>query len=231
MSQNAQALTRRNDDIASKLSLLKERSPIQLFTLIRRLAWAKWSLRRATSVGRYVKLDGRLRVVNRGRIIVGDRVLLHGQAATTELVAVDDGELIIGDGAFINYGGAICAHKRIEIGKECRIGTHCIIMDNDFHQIEWWRRDEKPPSEDIIIEPHVWIGNRVTVLKGVRIGFGSVVAAGSVVTRSIPPMSIAAGVPARVIRRIPDRDEADLHSNNGRAESEAGLLDTTTNNR
>ncbi|HUS15986.1 MAG TPA: acyltransferase, partial [Chloroflexia bacterium] len=87
----------------------------------------------------------------------------------------------------------------------CRIGTHCIIMDNDFHYVALSRRDERPPGRPIILEPHVWIGNRVIIQKGVRIGYGSVVAAGSVVTRSIPPMSIAAGVPARVIGRVDDR--------------------------
>src|SRR5204863_7335455 len=92
------------------------------------------------------------------------------------------------------------------IGEECRIGTHCIIMDNDFHSIEWERRDERPSSEEVVIEPHVWIGNRVTILKGVRIGFGAVVAGGSVVTKSVPRMSIAAGVPAKVIRSIGTSD-------------------------
>src|SRR5437868_12298437 len=77
-------------------------------------------------------------------------------------------------------------------------------MDNDFHNIDWRRRDEKPPSAAVVLEPHVWVGNRVTILKGVCIGFGSVIAAGSVITKSVPPMSIAAGVPARVIRTMDD---------------------------
>ena len=75
-------------------------------------------------------------------------------------------------------------------------------MDSDFHSIEPEHRDEAPIPAEVILEPFVWVGNRVTILKGVRIGYGSVVAAGSVVTKSIPAMSIAAGVPARVIRPI-----------------------------
>jgi acetyltransferase-like isoleucine patch superfamily enzyme len=85
-------------------------------------------------------------------------------------------------------------------------------MDSDFHYVELYRRDEHPPGMPVILEPHVWIGNRVTILKGVRIGYGSVVAAGSVVTHSIPPMSIAAGIPARVLRRIDDAP-ADARAN------------------
>jgi maltose O-acetyltransferase len=195
-------IVRRGDDLSGKIGVLRQMSPKATFELVRRMLWARWSLRRATSVGKYVKLVGRLRVVNRGRLVVGDRVLLHANVATTELAAMTGATLIIGNGAFINYGAEICAHKLIEIGEECRIGTHCIILDNDFHDLDWRYRDRKPPSDEVVLEPHVWVGNRVTILKGVRIGFGSVVAAGSVVTKSIPPMSIAAGVPAKVVRKL-----------------------------
>jgi maltose O-acetyltransferase len=197
-------VVRREDDISGKMAALKEMSPLQTLELVRRIVWARWSLRRATSVGKYVKLAGRMRVINRGRMVIGDRVLLYSNVATTELAVMPGGSLTIGKGAFINYGAEICAHQLIDIGEECRIGTHCIIMDNDFHDIDWHKRDRKPPSADVVLEPYVWVGNRVTILKGVRIGFGSVVAAGSVVTKSIPPMSIAAGVPARVIKPIED---------------------------
>jgi acetyltransferase-like isoleucine patch superfamily enzyme len=196
------ASTRRPDTLDERVSVVIRQSPVRTLRFVSRVLWAKWQLRRASSVGKYVKLVGRLRVVNRGRLAVGDRVLFHSFTATTELVVAHGAELVIGNGAFVNYGAEICAHKRIVIGDECRIGTHCIMMDNDFHYVELARRDEMPPSEEIVIEPHVWIGNRVTVLKGVRIGYGSVVAAGSVVNKSIPPMSVAAGVPAKVIRSI-----------------------------
>lgn len=187
-----------------KITLLRRHSPGVALSLARRLLWARWSLRHADVVGKYVKLTGRLRVVNRGRLTIGNQVLFHAQVATTELAVLPGGELHIGHGAFINYGAEICAATQITIGDECRIGTHCIIMDSDFHYVELYRRDERPPGVPVILEPHVWIGNRVTILKGVRIGYGSVVAAGSVVTHSIPPMSIAAGIPARVLRRIDD---------------------------
>jgi maltose O-acetyltransferase len=202
VQREAPPIARRNDDLSSKLLLVSRQSPVATLRLVRSILWAKWGLRRATSVGKYVKLAGRIRVQNKGRLIVGDRVLLHSYFAPTQLVVREGAELIIGRGGFINYGADICAHKRIDIGEECRIGTHCIIMDNDFHSIEWERRDEKPPSEEVVLEPHVWVGNRVTILKGVTIGYGSVIAAGSVVTKSVPPMCIAGGVPAKVIRPI-----------------------------
>jgi maltose O-acetyltransferase len=135
-------------------------------------------------------------------MIVGDRVVFHSHFATSTFVVERGAELVIGDNAFINYGADICARKQISIGESCRIGTHCIIMDSDFHHVELERRDEEPPAAEVVLEPHVWVGNRVTILKGVRIGYGSVVAAGSVVTKSLPPMTVSGGVPARVIRTI-----------------------------
>jgi maltose O-acetyltransferase len=75
-------------------------------------------------------------------------------------------------------------------------------MDNDFHRMEPERRLERPESRPIAIEDNVWLGARVTVLGGVTIGEGSCVAAGSVVIDDVPPRSLAAGVPARVIRTL-----------------------------
>jgi len=189
---------------SAKLRLLRRLSPTVALALAQRLLWARWSLRRATTVGKYVKLVGHLRVVNRGRLRVGNQVLFHAQVAKTELAVLPGAELTIGDGTFINYGAAVCAQVSITIGAECRIGTHCIIMDNDFHHVDLARRDEPPAGRPVVLEPYVWIGNRVIIQKGVRIGYGSVVAAGSVVTKSIPALSIAAGVPARVIGRVND---------------------------
>src|SRR5438105_3265233 len=117
------APSRRPDTLSSKIALLKELSPPQMLRFLQQLAWAKWSLRRATSVGKYVKVVGRLRVTNEGRLVVGDRVLLRSHVATTELAVPGGGELRIGDGAFVNYGAEICATKLVDIGKECRIGT------------------------------------------------------------------------------------------------------------
>ena len=224
MEREAPRLARRSDSLSSRVSILLRQSPSATLWLARRLLAARIALRNATSVGKYVKLAGRMRVVNDGKLVVGDRVLFHSHVATTELAVMRDGELRIGSGAFLNYGAEICAYKYIEIGEECRIGTHCIIMDNDFHHIELDRRDEIPPSDPVIIEPYVWIGNRVTILKGVTIGYGSVVAAGSVVSKSIPPMCIAAGVPAKVIRRI-DEPRQELNRADLGGESRNGAAD------
>ena len=162
---------------------------------------ARWHLRKANHLGRYVRLWGKPSIHNCGKMVIGDKVRLISTTATLELVA-DGGLLEIGDHSFINYGCSIAATELVRLGPYCLIGTHVIIMDNDYHHLEPEHRQERPSSSPVILEENVWLGARVIVLKGVRIGAGSVVAAGSVVVKDIPPRSLAAGTPARVIREL-----------------------------
>jgi acetyltransferase-like isoleucine patch superfamily enzyme len=108
----------------------------------------------------------------------------------------------IGQSAFINYGCSISATRLVRIGARCNIGTGVIIMDSDFHRIEPERRTESPEPRPIVLEENVWLGARVIVLGGVTIGAGSVIGAGSIVTRDIPPRSVAVGQPAKVVRTL-----------------------------
>ena len=170
---------------------------------------AKWAFRRAT-LGQRVRAWGPLRVANYGQMIIGDRVRLVSEPAVLELVAGRNGRLEIGERSFINYGGSISAHKLVQIGPRCNIGPHVLLMDNNFHRLEPDRRDEMPPSRPIILEENVFLGARVIVLGGVTIGRDSVVGAGSVVTRDIPPGVIAAGNPAKVIRALEPEKEGRL---------------------
>lgn len=112
-----------------------------------------------------------------------------------DVIVFKGGHLVLGENSFINSDCKIRCHKNISIGNDCAISHDFIIMDSDAHFLNGDNR-----TKDVIIEDNVWIGTRVTVLSGTRIGTGSVVAAGSVVNIDIPPHSLAAGVPARVIR-------------------------------
>lgn len=162
---------------------------------------AKWYLRRA-QLGHKVRLWGKPVIHNHGNMIVHPRVMLVSTVVPLEL-AVDQGATLeIGERTYINYGCSIAASESIRIGPYCNIGTYVIMMDNNQHRIEPERRDERPESAPIVLEERVWLGARVIVLNGVTIGAGSVVGAGSIVTKDIPPRSIAAGNPARVIRSI-----------------------------
>jgi acetyltransferase-like isoleucine patch superfamily enzyme len=103
--------------------------------------------------------------------------------------------LQIGNGTYLNRNTIVVAETSVEIGKDCLIAWDVVIMDSDLHPILGKVMENKP----VIIEDNVWIGCRTIILKGVRIGRGAIVAAGSVVTKDIPAYAIAAGVPARII--------------------------------
>jgi len=139
-------------------------------------------------------------VINQGVMTFGDRVRLDSTLARLELATIDGGHLEIGNNVFINFGSSIVAAARVSIGDDSLIGTHVTVMDTDFHRVEdkEWDTTGRP----IILERGVWLGNRSIVLKGVRIGHDAVVAAGAVVTRDVPPRTVVAGNPARVVREF-----------------------------
>ncbi len=109
---------------------------------------------------------------------------------------IKGGELVL-DGGFINENVQITCASKIYIGKGCTIARDVIIRNYDAHTIE---KDGFQIAEPITIGNHVWIGNRAMILKGVKIGDGAIIAAGAIVTKDVPARSIAAGVPAKVIK-------------------------------
>jgi acetyltransferase-like isoleucine patch superfamily enzyme len=114
-------------------------------------------------------------------------------------------EIVIGDNVGIS-GATISSSLSIYIGDNTMIGSGVLITDSDAHSIhpELRKESKYASSKPIVIENNVFIGARSIILKGVTIGNGSVIGAGSVVTRDIPPMTIAAGNPARIISSISD---------------------------
>lgn len=163
---------------------------------------ARWAFRHATEVGALVRLEGRARVVANGEMRIGERVRMIGHVVPVELVAEHGAHLSIGDRTFINYGVSIGATHRIVVGAECNFGPYVNVVDSAFHELDPDRRFERPAPQAVHIGDRVWLGVRVIVLPGVTIGDGSVIGAGSVVTRDIPPRSLAAGSPATVIRTL-----------------------------
>jgi acetyltransferase-like isoleucine patch superfamily enzyme len=106
---------------------------------------------------------------------------------------------------FAMTGGAICAARCIRIGERVTVGANCTIIDTDFHPLDPAGRRLRPAearSAPVTIEDDVFVGMNCLVLKGVTLGRGSVVGAGSVVARDVPPGAIAAGNPARVVREV-----------------------------
>ena len=115
-----------------------------------------------------------------------------------------DSKIAIGKNCQIcNRFTAVSEGPGIEIGENVLIGTSVTVMDSDFHEIDPERRlTGTPKTGKVVIADNVWIGDRVTVLKGTTIGKNSVVAAGAVVSGDFPANVVIGGVPAKVIREI-----------------------------
>ena len=103
------------------------------------------------------------------------------------LICKKKGRIEIGEHCFFNTNSSLTALEGIKIGNYCKFGNNLVIVDHD-HSI----RNEEIEflASPITIGDHVWIGANCTILKGVQIGDGSVVSAGSVVRKSIPPGSV-----------------------------------------
>lgn len=169
-------------------------------TTARALIRGRIELRSCAEVGLRPRVYGRCQVTGGSGIHVGERLLMLGGTVRGELTTHSGGRMEIGDRVFINYGCSISAHTLVRIGDRCNIGQYAILLDCDYHNPEHDGGHGDPAP--VILEEGVWLAARVTVLKGVTIGRGSIIAAGSVVTKDVPPGVIAGGVPARVIRKL-----------------------------
>jgi len=106
----------------------------------------------------------------------------------------------IHNGAGISSSVISCS-REITIGEETLIGANCLIIDSDFHGFPLGE-NQPAKTAPVKIGRRVFIGARSIILKGVTIGDGAVIGAGSVVSRNIPPNSVAAGNPATVLRTL-----------------------------
>ncbi|MBO4843778.1 MAG: Coenzyme F420 hydrogenase/dehydrogenase, beta subunit C-terminal domain [Bacteroidales bacterium] len=164
-----------------------------------------------------VQLDPGSKLILKNRVKVGvkqvrksrleTRILLEKDAtmqvdkpfsvfAGSYIRVIEGGTLHIKGSGFINENVQITCGDKIEIGDGCFIGRDVIIRSYDAHQI---LKEGYQVSAPIKIGNRVWIGQRAMILKGVTIGDGAVIAAGAVVTKDVPPHSVVAGVPAKVI--------------------------------
>ncbi len=149
-------------------------------------------------VGLRPRAIGRPRIENRGRIEIGSDFILNSSFAPAELLAESGGVIEIGDRVAINFGTTISARKRVTIGNRVSVGPYSVILDCEPLSLT----EDADPSNAIDIGDDVWLAARVTVLPGTRIGAGSVITAGSVVSGEIPAGVVAGGNPARVLRRV-----------------------------
>lgn len=151
-------------------------------------------------------------------VVIDDGCVLDAKGSADQGIGVGDGVFVsrgtilsckggsieLGANVNLGIGCVILSESRVRLGDNCLFAAHCYLVAGGNHDFS---RTDVPiiqqPSVSrggITIEPNVWLGARVTVLDGVTIGRDAVVGAGAVVTHDLPPFSIAAGVPARVIR-------------------------------
>lgn len=144
------------------------------------------------------------------------------------LGATGTGRITVGNCCSFGTGTKVYCRDNVSIGNYALLAWDVLIMDYDPHPIDpeertlemeyshgmvWPKFGRQPgqplafkmqfQTKPVVIEDKVWVGARAIILKGVRIGYGSIIAAGAVVTCDIPPYSIAAGNPAKVVKQIP----------------------------
>lgn len=169
-------------------------------------------------LGKSFKIDYRVPRKHPSLWIGNDCILLH-----ENIFESDKGFISIGNGTFINSGTKLISRSSISIGRNVTIAWGCVIYDHDSHSLDYKNRikDQQQQLQDwktgnfiankewsfvnsspIVIHDNVWIGFDVVILKGITIGEGAIIGARSVVTHDIPAWSVAAGNPARVVKKL-----------------------------
>ena len=165
-------------------------------------------------IGKDYRIKGRLFVNNKGTIKIGENFKANsgknynpiGGDTVLRLLCHENAKLIIGNNVGMSNSTFVCANK-ITIKNNVMIGGGCRFWDTDFHPIDYKIRGAKEDAKNaktapILIKKNAFVGGGSVILKGVTIGEKSVVAAGSVVSKSIPDGEIWGGNPAKFIKKL-----------------------------
>lgn len=182
---------------------------VQLWRFLKNQYYYQILVYKCKYIGKGLRLDGDLPLIlGDGQITIGNNVYIgNRQTWVVGLKVFDDVNLTIGDNTTLNYQTLISVAKSVTIGNNCKFAGEIKIFDNNSHPLDYIkRRNNEIMSESdvsaVYIEDDVWIGTQTIILKGVTIGKGAVIGAGSIVTKSIPPYSLAVGNPASVIKNL-----------------------------
>jgi acetyltransferase-like isoleucine patch superfamily enzyme len=161
-----------------------------------------WELARRRAYCRRPVHGNVLEMLREGRLEIGEHTLLEPDVWLT---APAPGRIRIGAGTFLNLGVMVAAVELVEIGDHCMLANGCFVTDGNHRfddpdtPVTWQGFTTKGATR---IGDNVWCGAHVVITSGVTVGERCVIGANSVVTTDLPPFSIAAGAPARVLRTI-----------------------------
>lgn len=141
-------------------------------------------------------------------VVLGNRVTLSGDHVWISGGSGKTNRFVVGDDTYLGHALQVVSGSAVTIGRHVMIGNRVVLNGFSGHPLDPMRRaarelPEAAGTAPITIEDYVWIANDATVLPGVTIGRGAVVASGAIVTKDVPELAVVAGVPAQVVRTIP----------------------------
>ncbi|MDX6697486.1 MAG: hypothetical protein QOE65_883 [Solirubrobacteraceae bacterium] len=170
------------------------------------LPWNRLALHREMArrqaFARYPTHGNVLEALREGRLEIGAGTLLEPDVWIT---APGDARIRIGEGCFLNLGVMVASVELVEIGDHCMFANGCFVTDGNHRfgdrekPVPWQGFTTKGPTR---IGDNAWLGAHVVVTSGVTIGERCVIGANSVVTQNIEPFTIAAGAPAKALKRV-----------------------------
>jgi acetyltransferase-like isoleucine patch superfamily enzyme len=161
-----------------------------------------WEMLRREAFVRWPVHGNVLEALRSGRLEIGAGALLEPGVWIT---MPGEARIKIGAGTFLNKGVMIAAEQLVEIGEHCMFANGCFITDSSHRYddptrpVPWQGFTTKGPTR---IGDNCWLGANVVVTSGVTIGERGVIGANSVVTKDVEPFSVAAGAPAKVLRKV-----------------------------
>jgi acetyltransferase-like isoleucine patch superfamily enzyme len=161
-----------------------------------------WELARRGAFARWPLEGNVLEALREGRLEVGEGTLFEPGVWIT---APGHARVRIGDGTFLNRGVMVAAVELVDIGSHCMFANGCFVTDGNHRfddperPVPWQGFTTKGPTR---VGDNTWCGANVVITSGVTVGERCVIGANSVLTEDLPPFSIAAGAPARVLRTV-----------------------------
>jgi len=171
-------------------------------SLPHRRARLHWAMAERRAFARWPIHGNVLEMLEEGRLTIGEHALFE---PGVWLTAPAPGRIAIGAGTFLNLGVQVGAVELVEIGAHCMLANGCFVTDGNHRfddrdrPVPWQGFTTKGPTR---LGDNVWCGANVVITSGVTVGERCVIGANSVITEDLPPFSIAAGAPARVLRTL-----------------------------